>query len=493
MKNVIKINLCRRKIREFNPIWAFAPRRGPKVALFYPAPYEVASQSLGFQLVYALLIAHGIRAERFTTDSCGFSLETKTPIKKFDFILASSSFEIDYLYLADFLKRYKTNQKVLVGGLSPMANPIPLFDLVDYVVLGEAEATIPQLASDFHSGDIEPREWLVSSTSEGGKKAWIDLKDAPLLASQFLPLDIDPPWGKGFLIEVTRGCPHKCRFCMEGWINKPFRERDLKSVIKVLREVGEPYEKVITLSLSLTDYNDYKAYLRELASLEVTGSVPSLRVDGIDEEAVELIRAIGQRTVTVAPETTLPEKSKVLGKGFNPSFLKEKINLVKKVQLKPKAYVMIVPGEHLETAKKEIENLKEIFGKETHFTVNPLIPKPWTPLQIAPIPSDREERVLIYYKKNLPNADLYPIRWAKLQAILSLATKPVLKYLDPKLPPSKQIAELAKVIDLSELHKWRTGWEPPWMNFEVADPREALRLGEESYEAWREVFSESRT
>ncbi len=493
MRDVISIKLCNKRIREYNPIRPWVPKRGPRVALFYPAPYEVASQSLGFQLVYALLASYGIVVERFTSDSCGLSLETGTPVTKFDFILASSSFELDYVHLADFLKRYAKEHTVIAGGLSPTANPIPLLDMVDYVALGDAEATIPELAQMFHEGELEPREWLVNRESDGGARRWADISEEPILASQFVPLDIEPPWGRGFLIEVTRGCPHKCRFCLEGWTNKPFRERDLKLVSKTLEGVGEPFEKVITISLSLTDYKKYKEYLRILSSLELEGSVPSLRLDGIDEETVELIKEIGQRTVTVAPETTLPSKVAILGKGFPLETVERVADLVSKAGLKTKVYVMVVPGEDLETAKLETENLRRAFGKGAHFTVNPLIPKPWTPLQIAPIPGEREEKTLLYYKKRLPNADLYPVRWARLQALLSLSPIPLMRYLDPGLSPSKQFRELFKVINRKELLQWRPNWDPPWMRFEISEEREVKELGARSFEAWRRAFSASQT
>jgi len=479
----MKLSLCGKRVIEYNPLLRYVPRRGPKVALVYPAPYSVASQSLGFQLVYALLIAHGISVERFTWDSCGRSLERGTPLKKFKYVISSLSFELDYPYLAKMLKDYgNEEQKVIAGGLSVTANPIPVLDMVDYVVLGDAEPTIPKLAQMIFEDDLREEEWLVG---ESGKKAIADIAEEPMLSKQFLPLSVDPPWGKGFLVEVTRGCPHRCRFCLEGWVSKPFRERRIEQIERTLEEVGNPFEKIITISLSLSDYGKYKKYLEILANHKLQGSVPSLRVEGIDEELLDMIKRMGQRTVTLAPETSVKEKAKVLGKGFAAKYLKEKIEMILSRKLKPKLYFMVLPNENVEN---EINNVKRIVKSQAHLSVNPLIPKPWTPLQIAPIPGEREEKALRRFKESFPNVDVYPVKWARLQAVIGLSQEPVMRYLDPSLSPERQVEELSKVISLKELMSWRPQWWPKWMRYEISNESEVIELGQESYEAWMRAF-----
>ncbi len=480
--DVVKLRLCNKRVLEYNPLLKFVNRRGPRVALLYPAPYSVASQSLGFQLVYALLISEGINVERFTSDSCGRSLENGTPLKRFDYVLVSLSFELDYMYFSEIMRNYgREGQVVIAGGLAVTSNPIPIMDLVDYVILGDAEPTVPKLAEMFYSGEIVESEWLAR---EEGVKA---VAERPLtLAHQFLPINIDPPWGKGFLIEVTRGCPHKCRFCLEGWTSKPFREKPLNEIKEAINGIGKPFEKIITISLSLGDYDKFLDYLELLASHELTGSIPSIRMESVTEEVVDMVKRMGQRTLTIAPETTRPWKARVLGKGFSPSFVKEKTELIMK-KLKPKVYMMIVPGESEEEVKEEAKTLREVMKGKGHVSVNPLIPKPWTPLQIAPFPGEREEKALLLFKREVGgDVDIYPIRWARLQAAISLSEKPIGKYLDPSLPPSKLFEIVIEKSGMKEWDKWRVGWRPKWFNYKIGDEEEVIELGEESYEAWRE-------
>ncbi len=495
-KDIIKIRVCDKTVLEYNPIARFVPRRAPSVALLYPAPYSVAAQSLGYQLLYALLVSQGLRVERFTYDSCGRSLESGTPLKKFDFVVVSSSFELDYPYLAEYLRAYKSDdQRVLAGGIAPTSNPVPLLDEVDFVALGDAEPLIDRLAEALFSEDFEALSSLpnvVTADKLEGEKAVADISESPLLAKQFVPLSVEPPWGRGFLVEVTRGCLWRCRFCLEGWVSKPFRERKLKQLKAALKDLSEPFEKVITISLSLGDYSELKGYLDELVRLRkrgIVGSVPSMRLDSLTAEIVEKIKRMGQKTVTLAPETLLPEKAEVLGKGFNPDVLKEKLTIIKRYGLNVKLYMMVLPREPPDVTENEINVLKRVL-KETkvkfHISVNPLIPKPWTPLQGAPAPGKEEERALEAFKP-LGHVDTYPVHWARLQAAIGLSVKPIMKLLDPSLPPKKQTQKLIEAGAVKGLDSWRLNWDEPWLKLKVGNLEEIKELGERSYEAWRRL------
>ena len=482
---------------EYNPIHKYNPRRGPSVALLYPAPYSVASQSLGYQMLYAYLVFHGVRVERFTYDSCGLSLERGTPLKKFDVVIASSSFELDYPYLSEYLRRYgREAQRLVVGGLAPTSNPTPLLDLADFVVLGDAEPVVTSLAEAALSGDWDSfasSEFVVTKEDLEGTKAVADLSKSPLLAKQFVPLEIEPPWGRGFLVEVTRGCPWKCRFCLEGWISKPFRQRPLGQIREALSQVSKPFEKVITISLSLGNYEYVKEYLDLLASLRrkgLTGSVPSMRLETIDEEILDKLKEIGQKTLTVAPETFVSQKASVLGKGYSEEFFKERVKAARKRGLKLKVYMMVLPGEPISFTKEDIEVLKRA-APNAHVSVNPLVPKPWTPLQGAPIPGEREEALLAEFKEAFSYVDAYPVRWARLQAALGLAEKPLAKSLNPTNSPEKTLRELNEkgLISMRKLESWRLDWDEPWLKVRIGNLEEVKKLGEESYEAWKRMVS----
>ena len=92
--------------------------------------------------------------------------------------------------------------------------------------------------------------------------------------------------------------------------------------------------------------------------------------------------------------------------------------------------------------------------------------------------------------KQLPNVDLYSVKWARLQGIIALSEKPIGRYLDPSLSANDQIEILSRIVNIKRLEKWRVGWLPDWMEFNVWNFDEILKLGEESYESWKQWFKE---
>ena len=44
------------------------------------------------------------------------------------------------------------------------------------------------------------------------------------------------PFGKTLFLEINRGCPHGCRFCLTGHQSKPFRDRNLEVLKKIISE-----------------------------------------------------------------------------------------------------------------------------------------------------------------------------------------------------------------------------------------------------------------
>jgi len=120
-----------------------------------------------------------------------------------------------------------------------------------------------------------------------------------------------------------------------------------------------------------------------------------------------------------------------------------------------------------------------------------LVPKPWTPLQGAPLPGDREEKLMELFKERFGYVDLYPVKWARLQAALGLAKRPLTRELTPREGPEQALRRLNEkgLISLKELEEWRLDWDEPWLELEIADLKELQKLGEESYEAWKAMIS----
>src|SRR5690606_20725028 len=83
------------------------------------------------------------------------SLETQTPVRDFDVVAFSISFETDYLNMARMLRlsgipvwsseRTHHDPLVIMGGAASFLNPEPIADFTDVIAVGEGEILAYQL------------------------------------------------------------------------------------------------------------------------------------------------------------------------------------------------------------------------------------------------------------------------------------------------------------------------------------------------------------
>ena len=153
-----------RTLREAEVFLEDVPRAGSfRVALVWPNLYFVGMSNLGFQAVYRLLnrIPDVVceraflpddedKAELERTGSPLVSFETGTPLRDFDAIAFSVSFENDYLHVLQVLRlagiplrakdRGPRDPLVILGGAAMFLNPEPLAPFADLVAVGRGRA-----------------------------------------------------------------------------------------------------------------------------------------------------------------------------------------------------------------------------------------------------------------------------------------------------------------------------------------------------------------
>jgi len=233
-----------------------------------------------------------------------------------------------YRIAEEFRKR---GVPVVMGGVHASVLPHEALEHVDAVVIGEAEATWPQLLEDFRLGRLK-RIYRANG--------WIKGEEIPLPRRELLNPRFYFPLK---LLETTRGCPHRCDFCqVSRFFGNRYRNRPLKEIAKELEDifglgpVMSPWAKRFLSLLSkdlpyflkrrllyIIDNNvvSNRRFAIELLSLLKDydllwwGHAPVSIAD--DDELLRLFAASGCIAVNIGFESLSPKNLKAMKKGFN--------------------------------------------------------------------------------------------------------------------------------------------------------------------------------
>ncbi|MEM1541078.1 MAG: radical SAM protein [Ignisphaera sp.] len=490
--------------KEFNKVNKKGKPGDTKIGIFIPIPYRAASSSLFMHLAYEYINSlNNTIAYRYVyniKEDVLESLDQDIDPRHLDALLVSLSFELDYINVAkvlgalNLLPRYRKNAKPLIiaGGIAPTANPLPLTEIVDAVVIGEAENVLDRIVDAVR--DDRPLRMLedincvaISPFDSKAKRCYVESLDTAFHpVQQVYSPEEEPIYGYGVRIELSRGCPYLCPFCMEGHLFYPFRYRS-ENVVKDLIENGFKFNtlarRIIFYSLSLFNIPYIDKLLEKLYENGVSVSAPSLRPDHVNEERLKLLYNLGQKTVTIAPEALVKRFSCSIGKCLDIDTILEIIINAYKVGYEHVKMYLITGFPQL-NIDEELNSLRILMDRlriirRYHFLeipVNILIPKPWTPYQYFPPihvmnNADRIKR----YRELLKNysfvrLDAMDSKWGFIQAILAQGDRSISSTIIECAFKSCSPSTLIKLIKSRGNYTYiYTGWmnDPPWT--EVVD------------------------
>ncbi|MCC6345910.1 MAG: radical SAM protein [Nitrospirales bacterium] len=524
-----------------------------RICLVYANTYPVGMSNLGFQGIYGLLNRRddvvceraflpeeGDFEEHRRTRTPLFSLESKTPLGEFDIAAFSISFENDYpnvLKILDLAKvpfrsreRNPYHPLVVAGGVFAFFNPEPLAPVFDVIFIGEAEESLEEFL-DVYKGVRErgdspvyrkpavkksslsiegvylPEYYSVAYNADGTIAGRTPLHGAPVsIRRRYLkdfsrsPLTTavvtpDSEFSSMYLIEIMRGCPWSCRFCLVGHIYNPLRKKDPAAVSAEIGAAGELSRKVGLIGPSLSDY----PRIQEILCMEgVSFSLTSLRASERSADLVHFLK--GSRSVSIAPEAGTERMRRVIDKKVTEEDILSTSALLFEAGIETlRLYFMIgLPSETDEDISgiaALVKKIREISPKGgIVLSVSTFVPKPFTPFQWHPMaPLSEVKGKLKRIKKELQEVRgvkvLHDVpKYAHMQGLFARGDRRIFKVLEAMVTTDEwgEACSAAGVDRDFYLFRERSAGENlPWDFIDTGSGKDGL------WREYREALAES--
>jgi radical SAM family uncharacterized protein len=355
-----------------------------RLCLAFPDVYTIGMSNYGLQMLYALInrrsdwacervfapypdMEKALRKRNLPL----YSLETFSPLSEFDVLGFTLQYELTFTNVLTILDlggvplhccdRTMNDPLVIAGGPSAV-NPEPMSDFIDLFIIGDGEEALPAIcdfwlemkedgrrqtaddskearrqalletarqfpfvaAPQFYSPPVAGHGWSCPRPNETGipeivhpaRVADIDAFDPPIL--RIIPT-IECVQDR-VAVEIMRGCPGRCKFCISTVLKRPLRCRPPESIVRIAKEscLATGSNEVSLLSLSTSDYPRFEELMtklrEELTPLQVAVSVPSLRVNHQLSDVMQQLTTERTSGLTLAPEAARDEMRRRIGK-----------------------------------------------------------------------------------------------------------------------------------------------------------------------------------
>ena len=440
------------------------PHAGQKVAIVYPNTYFVGMSNLGLHIIYEEInLRNDSVCERIflpekkeleaydKTKTPLMSVETQRPMHQFDVVAFDVTFEMDYFHIPLMLRhgrvpimgkdRTEFDPIVIAGGPCATFNPEPFADFIDAFIIGEGEGIVSRVLDIIRDGKMEgldrhailrqlanisgvyvPSLYMPIYSDDGEFKGYHIAEGAPKTIKRHFEILTSggetvvatnyTEFGAMYIIEVARGCGRHCRFCMAGYCFRVPRVRPLEILKEGVDRAEKLGKKVGLMGAAISDYPEVDELVTYIRSKDMRYSCASLRADSLTQAVVDGLADSGQKTITIAPETGSERLRRVINKGISEEHLQNAATLSAKSGIQHmRLYIMIgLPTETDEDidaivglAERTQAHMAEVGCKgRLTLSINPFIPKPFTPFQWMAMDNQKTvEKKLQYIKKAL--------------------------------------------------------------------------------------------
>ena len=429
--------------------------KNPKLNVWfmYPAIESFAMASLGYLSIFKMLdLDSDLYVERIYSDTKIYEI----PLDCLDLAGFSMSFEIDILTIIKMLKKYQIPLKaserneespiIFAGGPVLMANPKPFEDFFDFISIGEKVSLKLALDELKKCNNLSRDEKLKKlSEIEGIYVPKYPKNEVKITRDNlndeifYTPILSDKSYfSDSFVIEIERGCPKMCKFCLASHLNIPTRFVPLNKIIETI-DFGLQYtDKLALMGAYVAGHPDFDKIIKHISTYCETRpielSISSLRADLADESLIKLLVKCNQKTATIALEAGSQRLRDYINKNLSDKQILNTLKVAQENGLKGmKIYTMIgLPTENQEDIEALVDLVKKMkaqvktIGGQFDITISTstFIPKTQTPFELVER-ADKKilEKYLNYLKKEFHKMGVTfrpsSIDWDIIQSILS--------------------------------------------------------------------------
>jgi radical SAM superfamily enzyme YgiQ (UPF0313 family) len=280
------------------------------------------------------------------------------------------------LWIVRMLKQRRPDVRVVLGGPEITADNAWVLDTPDYdfAVIGEGEQTFAQLLHGLITADIPPGPipgLFIPGSGPGPRydtsrqalprSPLADLND---LGSPYLAGILDVADEEMLLLETSRGCRYRCRFCYY-WKNYDqtyyLADDTIRASLQHATERGA--REVFLLDPTLNQRKDFAELLRLLAAGNPGrrfSYFAELRAEGITEETARLLREANFTEVEVGLQSIEPDAMQLMDRKNNLRAFERGVRAMLEQGIRVKVDLIVgLPGDTVASVRRGLHYVRD--------------------------------------------------------------------------------------------------------------------------------------
>lgn len=387
-----------------NPCWRENGRRGIRAGCRVPnllGEGEHTFMPFPFTLAYGMSALEGRGVEAMILDAIAEEIDEEEYFRRVaefgpDLVvneMATASCHVD-LAVAARVKE-QTGARIAMCGPHPSALPGEVLanDCVDFVLIGEIDASLPELVQAMETGG--PMDGIPGVAYRGadgavriGPKRELveELDDLPHPHRASLPLQryrvagYPPPV---LYMYASRGCPYRCTYCLwpqTMYGSGSYRVRNPRSVVDEIEEAERAFGPFRSIYFDDDTFNLGKRRMLELAMELESRSLAlpwgcNARADQFDDESMRRLAAAGLFNIRIGVESGDPEILKRAKKNLELDSVRSCIEMAHRAGVKVHVtFTVGLSGESWDSVERTVRFARSIRPDSVAFTITTPFP-----------------------------------------------------------------------------------------------------------------------